>query len=129
MNNNYIDLFVPYFLSVKLKEVGFDEPCLGYSYANMTYGDLYLTTSSFEITNELEHFYVRRPVWSQIFEWFSKTYKLHSHIRMVGINKYEAVIYNYADYFDETCSFKISNFSTVRDAEIACLEKLIGFVS
>lgn len=129
MNNNYTDLFVPYFLSVKLKEVGFDEPCLGYSYANMTYGDLYLTPPSFEITNELEHFYVRRPVWSQIFEWFSKTYKLHSHIRIDGINQYVPIIDNYADYYDEKNSFKVSNFSTMREAEIACLEKLIGFVS
>jgi hypothetical protein len=93
--------FVPYELAVKLKALGFDEPCFG-AYHNENYLDLK--------SEEYDYSYaVKSPTFSQAFRWFRE-------------NLHESGKWDYFDYRGE------SDFETYEEAELACLTKLIEIV-
>jgi len=62
--------FVPYELSLQLKKLGFDEPCLGYYYADKSF--------IFDSENLDSYKYkLFAPLWQQAFNWFKEKYKLY----------------------------------------------------
>jgi len=68
------DLFVPYELALKLKEKGFDEPCLAcvwidndYAIGNNQFVDIMLKNCA---PNEL----IKAPIHQQVIDWFSKVH-------------------------------------------------------
>jgi len=118
--------FVPYELAVKLKELGFDEPCLAFYLDN----DKKSFTKCMEgaDTNAWlkEHMKVygdstTAPTFSQAFRWFREKYsdldfgvsKIHN-----GTNKYHYHINLTWEFFE----------GTYEEAELACLTKLIEIV-
>ena len=124
--------FVPYEESLALKELGFDEPCFTWYwddiglYNGLEYGN----------HNKREHV-VSAPLYQQAFRWFRENNKLHSHISL-GISdeqdrsglEYDEYIYvieglNGLDYdnYGESLFYK-----TPKEAELACLRKLIELV-
>lgn len=63
------ELFVPYNLSLSLREIGFDEPCLAVYYPA---GILYQYTKKFGIKNserEGKNFQCTAILWEQAFDW------------------------------------------------------------
>jgi hypothetical protein len=125
--------FIPYELAVKLKALGFDEPCFGRWWFR---ADMHkLNEASLEIIRsnyfELPEHFILAPTFSQAFRWFREKYSLYSHIRE-----------SYA--FDNTLGFvsqingscvthgivdkPINRFDTYEEAELACLTKLIEIV-
>jgi hypothetical protein len=124
--------FTPYEESLALKELGFDEPCFTWYwddiglYKGLEYGN----------HNKREHV-VSAPLYQQAFRWFRENNKLHSHISL-GISdeqdrsglEYDEYIYvieglNGLDYdnYGESLFYK-----TPKEAELACLRKLIELV-
>ncbi len=104
--------FVPYGLAVKLKELGFNEPCFGYRDG---IGHLMI--------KETPHGGISAPTYSQAFRWFREKYDL-----FCWIEKFHK---------DETYIFQIppanftkiqGDFKTYEEAELACLQKLIQIV-
>lgn len=105
-NHLYINnMFVPYGLAVKLKELGFDEICImsfNYIPRNSNVRLVYGTV--------IEEFYMPAPLWQQAFDWlWNKT------------NKYIIPIPN--DDKEWLCLGQ--KFKTYPEARKACLEKLI----
>ena len=72
--------FVTYEIALKLKDLGFDEPCIAY-YFNR-YGDVELF-SEFVIDHSKRVFYTHSeyetiaPLWQQAIDWFLKKNNWH----------------------------------------------------
>ena len=66
--------FVTYEIALKLKELGFDEPCLGLYYSNrFWFNDGFedgANEEDFSINSELSYGCIAAPLWQQIVDWF-----------------------------------------------------------
>ena len=110
--------FVPYELAVKLKELGFDEPCLG----NYRLPSNRLITE-WEINNTPEHVLgISVPLYQQAFRWFREKYELCSTI-MFRVSMEDSN--EYWDWLIKGEEVVYRHFKTYEEAELACLEKLV----
>jgi len=109
--------FVPYDRSLKLKELGFDEPCFRGWYEDE--GLYYHPDSDIVLDN---------PTFSQAFRWFREKYDLEA----IPQRAEERMWYKFWIYeLYEDCKIMISSkilFNTYKEAELACLDKLIELV-
>jgi len=104
--------FVPYELVVKLKEFGFDEPCLcswNFYTNELNFNGQPSTFSSEDV--------IQLPLFQQAFRWFREKY---------GIVGY-CYIPNETGYWGHSFENK-SKYDTYEEAELACLEKLIEII-
>jgi hypothetical protein len=128
--------FVPYDRSLKMKDIGFDEPCLGY-YA----GDILCTGQPREIYLDKDGNYkktktesypiVFAPTFSQAFRWFRENYDLYHVITVADLGKYESGNPNFqcAIYSkDPVLITNMDKYNTYKEAELYCLDKLIEIV-
>ena len=112
--------FVPYELAVKLKALGFDEECLSY------YFNKQLSFGSKTAYGEV----VEAPLFQQAFRWFSEKYELFHSTNYQDDNSGPGGF----DYEIQNKRGKQLNqgeyleFETYKDAELACLTKLIEIV-
>ena len=108
--------FVPYELAVKLKELGFDEPCI----ATHGYLELYINT---------DDGHLKAPLYQQVFRWFREKYKLHTEIRTYTEKYFTIIIQECKDIvkYIEYGGIDLK-FNTYEEAELACLKKLIEIV-
>ena len=119
--------FVPYEQALALKELGFNEPCLGY-YRIFSDGDIKLLVNSNSNMRHLE-----APTFSQAFRFFREKYNLYHNINPLTFQKLEEEpIYKIRGY---TCEIKwinscytIGRYDSYEEAELACLKKLIEIV-
>lgn len=113
--------FVPYQEALELKELEFDEPCLG----------LYHDDCMFSVSPCIAHEqYYRQvcmaPLYSQAFKWFREKHELMSEIVWMSAlpthNTFSARIKSSekTEYMEECNSYE--------EAELACLRKLIELV-
>jgi hypothetical protein len=121
--------FVPYGLAVKLKAIGFDEPCIKYIYKGDTGNnvDRYEETLLSKAENyNSDSLCVSQPTFSQAFRWFREKGYL-SYIEVFNDGKYDYT--NVSNYFAEEVDYNDGPFDTYEEAELACLEKLIEIIS
>jgi hypothetical protein len=114
--------FVSYDLSVKLKKLGFNEPCCGY-YDNSVKE---LDTISSEVCERLckHDTHIKAPTFSQAFRWFREIKEVEYQITYAGAKgRYNSFVEDYL--YDNNGDLK--EF-TYEEAELACLEKLIEIV-
>ena len=126
--------FVPYELAVKLKALGFGEPCFGYYYTlNDKDWKFAERADYFRLDDEISiggKFSLLAPTFSQAFRWFREN-KLADgsvcrHGKADGSYSYRwDIVYEYGVY--EERHFK-QDYKTYEEAELACLEKLIEIV-
>jgi hypothetical protein len=113
--------FVPYEPSLALKELGFDEPCLGYyiELRNPVEGLLKIG---------LDNDYLQALLYQQAFRWFREKCLLEGIVEQAD----DFYWYKFSVYFyGKEGKQKISNgleFKTYEEAELACLKKLIEIV-
>jgi len=119
--NTIETLFVPYELAVKLKELGFDEPCLAYHTRKKDIIPLQQIRYEFnELKNsEINSTYCSSvaPTYQQAFRWFREKYDL-----IYVIVKAESWFFTI-----NGCNTQ-EGFNTYEEAELACLTKLIEIV-
>jgi hypothetical protein len=130
--------FVPYELVVKLKALGFDEPCLAYYQKSAVIGDD--TILPIQIRNKASNFndneyskmgvpFCSAPTFSQAFRWFREKYDLRIWIESNhGVSKFEYVIATTNHNFIDKQFNDFSSYKTYEEAELECLEKLIEIV-
>jgi hypothetical protein len=126
--------FVPYELALRMKALGFDEPCFNLYHLNRrelmyvcpNIGEV--ATYKYDNHNKTNH--ISAPTWQSAFRWFKKEYKIHVSYGTTS------------DYHEERNGFVISNYidgsrnnlftdwevGTYEEAELACLTKLIEIV-
>jgi hypothetical protein len=115
--------FVPYQEALALKELGFDEPSLGWYTSDGSLIKEY-------ITNKVNKFTLA-PTFSQAFRWFRDKYDLFGCIDLqactpshwyIRIDKIEINDYLYHSEDEHL------RFNTYEEAELECLKKLIEIV-
>ena len=105
--------FVPYELAVKLKALGFDEPCI----ATHGYLELYINT---------DDGHLKAPLYRQAFRWFREKYKLSGTTQYFTGGYYCYTINDMKDTKESNRLF--TEFKTYEEAELTCLTKLIEIV-
>jgi hypothetical protein len=126
--------FVPYELAVKLKALGFDEPCFGWFRSTLipsNFTEYFLETefgmnespSDWVNSNFLDKA-CSAPLYQQAFRWFREKYDLFTHIEK-GENpkNFYPIIDNVSHKYNPKLWF-----DTYEETELACLEKLIEIV-
>jgi len=111
--------FVPYELALKLKQLGFDEPCFGW-YEAHDHEEVNLTYSR-NSEGWLDGLHCSAPLFQQAFRWFRKEHSLGHMINGIG---YESFLMNAGGIITV---FPL--FFTYQEAELACLDKLIEIVT
>ena len=120
--------FVPYPLALRMKQLGFDEPCVAHWFNNVGIGiefRLEPLNEAIAKTN-ISVYYELAPLFQQAFRWFREKFNLESHIKKDWENGiclgYESII---------ECEDGIIDCGThniYEEAELACLEKLCEIV-
>ena len=117
--------FIKYKQALILKELGFDEPCIGWYNPQVNYKEV--TTDkywAFHLTGEWENF-KPAPLYQQAFRWFREKYKLHSTITSRSQESWQWHITKPGESLGKLYN---EDFYTYEEAEQACLDKLIEIV-
>lgn len=135
-------LFLDYNLSLELKELGFNLPCL----ANYHFEDgfYWLTNNKggwvYENTNDYYDNECSAPLKQQVFFFFRSKYNIESEIRvMAGSNihglrvkgkekMYQYWIHNLNDKHWSSGETVSNEFETYEQAESECINKLISLI-
>lgn len=124
------DQFVPYELALKLKELGFDEPCIMYynndDYLNIgTDDDYWGDYTGFIKWNSMPNSpwkpfkpLTSAPLWQQAFDWFREKYGLYYGI--LNSNEYWAG--------KRIGGFPTGVSNSYEEARLECLKQLIKIV-
>ena len=117
--------FVPYELSVKLKAIGFDEPCFGYYYTLNGKDWKFAEKSEYNrLDDEINiggKFSLLVPSFSQAFRWFRENYSWTIEIKQVTKSNWRYTLNN----FPKEITYYGELYDTYEEAELACLTKLI----
>jgi len=123
--------FVTYDLALRMKQLGFDEPCLavyrgGSLYGSGTSVNMYYSQGDWQLEKNSNYGgnikqWVSAPTFSQAFRWFREKYQLHSYID--GAYPWFRFYIN-----SEDDRWEGHKHLSHEEAELACLEKLIEIV-
>lgn len=115
--------FIPYEQALALKELGFDEYCLGlYSYASRNTIDMQHVIHTCKASSKLIWMRVPTPTYSQVFRWFRGKYELHSTITSISQESWQWHITKPGESLGKLYD---EDFYTYEEAELECLKKLI----
>ena len=128
--------FISYEQALALKELGFDEPCIGWYNPQVNYKKV--TTDkywAFHLTGEWENF-KPAPLKQQAFRWFREKHNLRGFIGFRSNTKqFDYHIYDmslsgkeYVKQRTMEAFNKDPKVGTYEEAELACLNKLIETV-
>ena len=114
--------FIPYEQALALKELGFDEPCIGYW--NI---DPYLPNPTFNLVKPFDHEWcIPAPLYQQAFRWFRDKHNLHGIVSYYGKNQWDIELLDYKG--NQLVEIENNTFWTYEEAELACLNKLIEII-
>jgi len=124
--------FIKYTEALALKELGFDEKCLGYYIKNSSLWCNWLDVKfNDDPSNDKEDFVADAPLYQQAFKWFREKYGLKGEVDTADMIwskwsfKTELKGSTYILYSGLTEKIY---FNTYEEAELACLKKLIEIV-
>jgi len=138
--------FVPYDQALELKELGFDEPCLGYyrkDNLTLKFGEGFeLVTRNYRRnvmhytlknsryiagSNAPDGYYylTTSPTFSQAFRWFKEKHEIFSSVWDFESDKKFFIDWGFGIH-----TFKVDNFNDTREEhlKLECLKKLIEIV-
>ena len=127
--------FIPSKLALKLKELGFDEPCL-FLYNSSDDDPKPLLASPPEAMDwntlyikETNKHLMSAPTFSQAFRFFREKYGLHRHIcYFEDTHFWHGDLYRLKDSGLMNYPMELTEYKTYEEAELACLKKLIEIV-
>jgi len=114
--------FIPYQEALALKELGFDEPCLGlWNLNNGKYEVDIIGVCKY--SKEFKYREVLAPLYQQAFRWFREKYKIRFFIQsgMSDLGEFFKVIFPDGEQ-------RNMSYITYEEAELACLRMLIEIV-
>ena len=128
--------FISYEQALALKELGFDEPCIGWYNPQVNYKEV--TTDkywAFHLTGEWENF-KPAPLKQQAFRWFREKHNLRGFIGFrPNTKQFDYHIYDMSlsgkEYVKQRTMEEFNKdpkVGTYEEAEQACLDKLIEII-
>lgn len=116
--------FVNYEISLKLKELGFVEPCMGLYYIeNKKFSKTNYSHSNIVKSND---YIIDAPLWQQVIDWFREKHNVIISNKYIGtIGKYEIYIYNMFGRIEPFENYECSNFYSAREKAILKAIELI----
>ncbi len=127
--------FIPYEQALELKELGFDEKCLGRFVEHYNQIKWILNSDDFDNwwTENSEDLKVPSPLYQQAFRWFREKYSLHADIGEESDweennESWSFDIYKYKLGNNDAMISNCETFNIYEEAELACLNKLIEIV-
>ena len=131
MESKWYEQFVTYEQALSLRGLEFDEPC--FVYYRESNGNKPAYPNSGVTNNSICLNGITTPTYSQAFKYFKSRFKLSSHTDLLSINHLEENYYyqilNFADIISPDTTIRVDGFKTQEEAESACLDKLIQFLS
>ena len=129
--------FCTYNQALALKELGFDEPCIGWYNPQVNYKEV--TTDkywAFHLTGEWENF-KPAPLKQQAFRWFREKHNLRGFIGFrPNTKQFDYHIYDMSlsgkEYVKQRTMEEFNKdpkVGTYEEAEQACLDKLIDIIN
>jgi hypothetical protein len=117
--------FVPYELSLKMKQLGFDEPCMYYVdeqnnsfiYNFQTHPDEFIEWCGVTV--------ISTPLFQQAFRWFREEHDLHYQLVPFFSDKESHAVDYYLAIAQHRPPIQVNTFE---EAELECLIKLIEIV-
>ena len=134
--------FVQYELALRMKALGFDEPCFNlysfktkeFMYAILHVGEV----GTYKYANHNKTNHISAPTFSQAFRWFREKYSWQHSIDPTSDQHSFELGYNYWIWNNKTGEEYHTmpknrptgdwGYETYEEAELACLEKLIGIL-
>jgi len=122
--------FIPYKQALELKELGFDEECMGgYDLEDNSLYIGYISDYGIQYNPE---YYTPAPLYQQAFRWFREKYNMLSTV----YSNASGFLYEWSDTIGGThrgwseCEGPNNGgvWDTYEEAELACLKKLIEIV-
>ena len=114
--------FIPYEQALALKELGFNEPCFGWWFADE---ETLIIEKSNKSTSEN---IIQALTYSQAFRWFRENYELDSEIYMnheYGVKYYTYLVLKLEKSIVSHKLGYVVKQNTYEEAELECLKKLI----
>jgi hypothetical protein len=125
--------FLPYDRALKLKQLGFDEPCFVlYKASNnnqLAYAPHGITTNSQLSQGDPNN--IAAPLFQQAFRWFREKHGIMHRLTSYAFG-YQIHLDNTADFDFEFVDRRYDSgidYKTYEEAELACLDKLIEIVT
>jgi hypothetical protein len=130
MNNE----FVSYEIALKLKELGFDEPCFGKIYADGGSEQLSYPYKNSDQIGKVTS--CSAPLYQQTFRWFMEKYNLRGFIGFrPNVKKFDCHVYDMSlsgkEYVKQRTHEEFQKdpkVGTYEEAEIECIKELISIV-
>ena len=128
--------FVPYELAVKLKALGFDEPCFGCYDDKAVFGLTVMSIKQYYTNSKEDTWNCAAPLYQQAFRFFREKYNLRGFIGFrPNVKQFDYHIYDMSlsgmEYVKQRTLKEYNKdplVGTYEEAELACLEKLIEIV-
>jgi hypothetical protein len=118
--------FLPYDRALKLKQLGFDEPCISHYTAYGKFSNDYSAPKKYNSEFELGS-YISAPLFQQAFRWFRDEHELFSSC---DISNFADKTYGYVitSPIPKHYLHNVHSLKGIEEAELACLDKLIEIV-
>jgi hypothetical protein len=116
--------FIPYQQALELKELGFDEICMG-GY-DLEDNSLYIGYVSNDGIQYNPEYYTPSPLYQQAFRWFREKYQLYAWVKIEY--EYGTITPTYYITGKRQDDIPGGPFNTCEEAELACLKKLIEII-
>ena len=124
--------FIPYELALKLKTLGFDEPCFGFYLEDGTWTPASYSREGtvYPSNTDLLPEWCAAPLYQQAFRWFREKYGLYGIPQEYTLDNFS---YQIKSNGEGAITFKVYggyplNYTIYEEAELACLDKLIEIV-
>jgi hypothetical protein len=120
--------FVNYNQALKLKAIGFDEPCFGFYLEDGTWTPASYSREGtvYPSNTDLLPEWCAAPLYQQAFRWFREKYQLQSEI--LWITDMNCFWYKTGKFKYSSRDLSKDDYKTYEEAELACLDKLIEIV-
>jgi len=127
--------FVTYPLALRMKQLGFNEPCFGYYLED---GEWQPASYSYNGTvypsnKDLLLLWVSAPLFQQAFRWFRDKHNIDAWVQPFMMEKHGTAFlpdesYGYWIFKDGVLVADEVDFLNPEEAELACLKKLIEII-
>ena len=124
--------FVSYEIALKLKNLGFDEPCITYYYELTSNIRTHLAIdirNAWTYSGNKKLGFTLAPLYQQVFKWFRNKYDIDFSIDTTYSRYNENTSKKYSGVIDnKTVFINVGFYDTYEEAELAGLQKMIKII-